>query len=185
MIDLLPPPLKKHKYFAALNRQLVHLIQAAVVLVLLVAAIFGGSWYYLDHKLTVARADLALAQNKTKTYASIETDAKALADRLTSIEQVQGQQARYTKLLNELTGLMPKGVYIFSLQASSEASSSMRLAVYADTSEAAAALQRAITASPRFQPPALLGEDLDKDPYSGKPVSRVSYVVGLKPGALQ
>ena len=185
MIDLLPPKLKIHKHYAALNRRVLLLIQAALTLAILIAVIFGVSWYFLKKQSDQAKQDLEVAKQKSASYRSIETDAKALADRLTSIESVQNQQAHYTSLLRELTSTLPAGVYIYSLQVSAANPPTMQITAYAETSEAAAAFKRALEASPRFSAAALSGIDVDKDPYTGQPTNRISLQVGLKPGALQ
>ncbi|MEI7818688.1 MAG: PilN domain-containing protein [bacterium] len=185
MIDLLPPRLKEHKHYASLNRRVIQLLKYVVVLIILVAGIFGTSWYFLNLRLVEAQKSYDTAVSQSKKYSSIEQDAKALAERLSGIEEVQGQQTHYTNLLKELSTITPQGVYIFSFQVSSEASPTMRLSAYATTSEAAAAFQQSIEKSSRFNSAALLGIDSDKDPYSGQPTNRVSYLVSLKPGALQ
>lgn len=185
MIDLLPPILKKHKYYAALNRRVVHLILAACSLSVLVAAIFGASWYYLDKADLTAQQDLQSTKQKSASYQSIEKEAKALADRLTSIEAVQNQQAHYTKLLQELSTTVPAGVYVYSMQVNAAAPPTMQITAYAETSEAAAAFKRSLESSSRFNAAALSGLEQDRDPYTGKPTNRISLQVGLKPGALQ
>ncbi|MCC7543451.1 PilN domain-containing protein [bacterium] len=185
MIDLLPPTIKTHKHYASLNRRLVRLIQVALSLVILVVGIFGASWYFLDKATVTANSDLQAAKEKSAVYQSIEKDAKALADRLTSIEAVQNQQAHYTKLLQEVSNTLPAGVYIYSLQVNSANPPTMQITAYAQTSEAVAAFKRALEASPRFGAAALSGVDQDRDPYTGQPTNRINLQVGLKPGALQ
>lgn len=185
MIDLLPPRIKNHKYYATLNRRVVILIQAALALAILCALIFGASWFFLHGQSEQAQQELEAAKQKSATFRSIETDAKALADRLTSIESVQNQQAHYTNLLRDLTNTLPAGVYIYSLQVSASNPPTMQITAYAETSEAAAAFKQALEASPRFSAAALSGIDVDKDPYSGQQTNRINLQVGLKPGALQ
>lgn len=185
MIDLLPPPVKEHKRYGQLNRRMLRYGILTLATAVLITAVFVGSWLALKKNEADTELKLTDAVAKNAQYASIEADAKSLADRLKSIEEVQTQQSHYTRLLKEVSAVTPPGVYIFTLQVSSEANASMRIAAFAETEQAAAAFQQSIERSGRFASAALQGLDDDKDPYTGKPSKRLNLTVGLKAGALK
>lgn len=185
MIDLLPPEVKEHKRYGQLNRRLFKYGVLTVATMVVVGVIFVGSWLALKKQEAATDAKLADAIAKNSRYATIEDNAKSLADRLKSIEEVQKQQTHFTNLFKELAAVTPAGVYIYTLQVSSETNASMRVAAFAESEQAAAAFQQSIERSSRFASAALQGVDDDKDPYTGKPSKRLNLVIGLKEGALK
>lgn len=184
-IDLLPPQYKQARSAGQLNQRLVGYLMAISLTGIVIAGIFAGSWILLGRRRAMVDEQLKAAEARSQQYAPIEAEAKSLADRLTSVAQVQGQQTHFTNLLTELGNVTPQGVYIYSMAVSSNANPSMTLTVYADTNSGIANLQTALEKSPRFSSAALQGQDLDKDPYTGKAAYRASLVVGLRTGALQ
>ena len=185
MIDLLPPAVKEHKRYGQLNRRLLKYALLTLTTMAIIGVIFAISWLTLKKNEAVIDAELTDAKAKNAQYASIEQSAKGLADRLKSIEEVQKQQTHFTNLLKELAAVTPPGVYIYTMQVSSEANGSMQVAAFAQTEQAAASFQQAIENSSRFASAALQGVDDDKDPYTGKTSKRLNVVIGLKPGALK
>lgn len=185
MIDLLPPHIKEQKHYGQLNRLLVHYIMAAAVTVLIISGIFASSWWLLRRNETETDSKLVTAQAQNAKYALAENEAKTLADRLGSIEEVQKQQTHFTNLLKEVSAVTPAGVYIYSLQVSAESGGSLRIAAFAESDQAAANFKNALERSNRFASAALQNIDDDKDPYTGRASKRLNITVGLKEGALK
>ncbi len=185
MIDLLPPHVKEQKHYGRLNRLLVRYIAAFAVTALIIAGIFSASWWLLRSNESETDAKLAAAQAQNTKYTTVEREAKTLADRLSSIEEVQKQQTHFTDLLKEVSAVTPSGVYIYSLQVSAEAGSSLRIAAFAESDQAAANFKNSLERSSRFASAALQSLDDDKDPYTGKASKRLNITVGLKEGALK
>ncbi len=183
MINLLPPRLKVQKRYAIANRRLVTYLSWVVIIILSISAAFFASWVVLNQNIAAIDSKLADQDRSALQFGGIENDAKQLADRLESIEKIQGTQTHYTNLLKELAAVTPKDTYIYSLQITDSAT--MNLTAWAETEQAAANFKNSIEQSSRFSSAAIKGLDSDRDPYTGKASFRLSLLVGLKSGALQ
>ncbi len=184
MINLLPPIFKEQRAYAIRNRRLVHIIWLAVGLIIVISAAFVASWFALGREMDNLDAKLTQDTQNTKKYGAIESQAKALADRLSAVEKVQADRSNYIALLNELAAKTPPDVYIntFSVDASATA---MQLTAFAKTQQAAANFKNSLEASSRFNSAAIQELTPDKDPYTGQPSYRMTLTVGLKEGALK
>lgn len=185
MINLLPPHLKDQKKYAQRNRQLLSVMAVSVWLMFSIASALVASWYVIYRNQQKAEQKLEEQAAQSKRFGSIEQDAKTLADRLGSIEKIQGSQTHFSRLLNEVAAMTPSGVYLSNLQVGSEANSTMKISAYAETEQAAASFKNALEKSSRFSSAALQNLDADKDPFTGKSTYRLNLVVGLKEGALK
>lgn len=184
MINLLPPSLKDQRRFGEYNRAVVRYITAVACVFGLIAISFAGAWVWLDREEARLTTEVSNRSSSIKQFGTIERDAKALADRLGSIEKIQSEKTHYPALLEELGKVTPAKAYIFSFAVDS-AGKSMSLTAYAENDEAIAAFKNALEASPRFRAVALGGISPERDPYDGQPTNRVAMTVALEDGALK
>lgn len=184
MINLLPPPVKEQRRYAQVNRRLIKIIWLIVILIVAIGVVFGLSWLALGNNIQHLNDQLAQDTASGKKYSGIESDAKKLADRLSTIEKVQADRSNYIALLQELAAVTPSDVYIntFALDVTG---GTMSLTAFARTQQAAANFKNSIEASKRFKSAALQTILPDKDPYTGQATYRLTLTVGLKDGALK
>ncbi|QQS26847.1 PilN domain-containing protein [bacterium] len=184
MINLLPPEIKAQRHYSQYNRLLIHILIGVLVLAILTTGAFYVTGLMLNQEQTRLAKDIAREGDKSKNYGQIESQAKALADRLTTIEKIQSGRTNYPALLRALAEATPSDVYVASF-AVEPAGKTMSLTSYAASDQAAANFKNALEASPRFNSAAIQVIEPTSDPYSAQPTSRVTFVVGLEPGALQ
>lgn len=184
MINLLPPTIKEQRDYAKRNRKLVGAIWITIAIIVVVSLAFAGSWYLLGRNITSLDAQLTENTMNTKKYGSIESQAKALADRLSAVEKVQADRNNYIAFLSELAAKTPPDVYINTLSVDATGSA-MSITAFAKSQQAAANFKNSLESSKRFSSAAIQNLDPDKDPYTGQPTYRMSLTVGLKEGALK
>lgn len=184
MINLLPPGLKEQRRYGEYNRIALRYVLSIFIVLALVAASFMGAWIWLDRQETELTKEIESRAVDAKQFGTIERDAKALADRLGSIEKIQNEKTRYPALLEELGNVTPPNAYIFNFSVDSTGKT-MNLTVYAENDQAVASFKNALEASPRFRSVALGGYTQERDPYDGSPTNRVVMTVSLEDGALK
>lgn len=184
MINLLPPAIKQQRQYSKYNRILLHAIIGTIIVASLTAGAFYASWLILKNDEDRLVENIAQESSKTNEYGKIESQAKALAERLATIEQIQSARTRYPALLQALAEATPPNAYVtsFALDPSGKV---MRLTAYTETDQAAASFKNALESSPRFNSAALQGIEPAADPYSGAATNRITLVVGLEDGALK
>jgi Tfp pilus assembly protein PilN len=150
----------------------------------LTAGTFYASWLILKTDEDNLTKNIAQESSKTNEYGQIESQAKALAERLATIEKIQSARTHYPALLQALAEATPPDAYVtsFALDPSGKV---MNLTAYAATSQAVANFKNALEASPRFSSAAPQGVEPAADPYSGAATNRITLVVGLEEGALK
>lgn len=184
MINLLPPEIKQQKRYSQYNRLLLNTILGLTILAALTATAFYASWLLLTQEEARLSQDIEQEASKTQAYGQIENQAKALADRLATIEKIQASRTRYPALLQALAEATPPDAYVVTF-AVDTGGKTMTLTAYAATDQAAASFKNALEASDRFNSAAIQVIEPATDPYSAKPTNRVTYVVGLEAGALK
>lgn len=184
MINLLPPEIKEQRRYSQYNRTLLNAIIGVTILIIVTAGAFYATWLILNKEEDRLTQDINQEGVKSKSYGQIEDQAKALADRLATIEKIQTNRTRYPALLEALAEATPPDAYVTSF-AVDAAGKTMTLTAYATTDQAAASFKNSLEASPRFSSAAIQVLEPATDPYSGKATNRVTFVVGLEPGALK
>ncbi|MFO0955338.1 MAG: PilN domain-containing protein [Candidatus Saccharibacteria bacterium] len=184
MINLLPPSIKEQRRYAQINRKLVKIIWLVVILIAAIGAVFAYSWYALGQNIERLDDKLAQDTSRSKKYGAIEINAKALAERLNTIEKIQAERSNYIALLQELAAVTPTDVYVNTFALDTTAGT-MNLTAFAQSEQAAANFKNAIESSARFRSAAIQALTPDKDPYSGQSTYRLTLTVGLKDGALK
>jgi Tfp pilus assembly protein PilN len=184
MINLLPPEIKQQRKYSKYNRILIQSIFGLVILALITAAAFYTSWLILKNNEQHLTQSVERENDKTREYGAIENQAKALADRLATIENIQSARSHYPALLQALAEATPQDAYITSFTLDPSAKT-MNLSAYAKTDQAVASFKNSLESSSRFSSAAIQSMEPASDPYSGATTNRVTYLVGLQEGALK
>lgn len=114
MINLLPDDQRKSIAYARLNTKLLHWCGTGFVVLILVALLWGGGYFYLvsstasyNKTIDLKRTDLK-AQKLEETESRIET----FSNNLKLILQVLEKEVLFSKLLRQVGAVMPSGAIL-------------------------------------------------------------------------
>lgn len=120
MINLLPPEIKAQTNAARANRLLLRYgILLLGAFVFLLAAI-GLVHVYLG--TTKASAEAAITDNISRAggYASVEAEAQAFRQNLSSVKQILDTDVTYTKVVLKIANVLPPGVVLSTINLDSQ-----------------------------------------------------------------
>src|SRR5450755_3742504 len=115
MINLLPPQTKENIRYSKLNQYVMRYIRLLVVVIVVLAAAFAGTWYYVHQQVAQATRDTADKQATIAGYNTLQTQANSANSRLTAISAIQAGQTKFSQLLDDLAAVMPKGAVLSSI----------------------------------------------------------------------
>ncbi len=150
---------------------------SSVVVLGVLGAVFGGSFYLLDEQLKKVTVDVGEKQatiaalNKTFT-----PKAKDASDRLNAIKYVQGTQTKFSAVVSDLAKVIPNGVSIDAMTLTGDDATPVRLSVTAQSYALALAFRNALITSPR-----VAQADLESITSNGTSY-QTSVVIAFKPG---
>lgn len=180
MINLLPPSMKTQLKYAKLNRQLIKYVWVVVIVIALILAMLGVTYFLIHREIGLTQAKLADQDQAIKVYGDIENNAKGLADRLKAISDVQKNQNHFSELFKEIASLTPSDVSIESLQIDSDKNTAT-LTALSDNYTSAAGLRNQLAKSTRFSNVDIVDF---KQPENGKGYE-IRITIGLKKGAVK
>ncbi|HSX02042.1 MAG TPA: PilN domain-containing protein [Candidatus Saccharimonadia bacterium] len=178
MINLLPPAHKEQLRYARLNQLTLRYLRVILVVIVVLAGIFGASIYLLGRQSDQLAADISTKQETITAAAPKLKLAKSAADRLTTIKAIRASQTRFSLLLDDLAKVLPQGVSIDSITLTGDDTKPVRIAVTGATYDSVLAFREALAASSRIS-----GVDLETIAQAGGSSFQASVVVGFKPGA--
>jgi Tfp pilus assembly protein PilN len=176
----MPPELKMQIRYSKMNRLALSYARVTVVVVLVLAGIFGAAVYWLGQQTEAISSDVA---SKQKEIARISQDflpkAQDASERLNAIKYVQDTQTNFSLLIADLSKALPKEVYITDLTLTGDDTKPVSISAIGKTYNEMLALRNSLVSSPR-----IAGADI----VSLKQVSdtdtswTATVVVGFKPG---
>jgi len=115
MINLLPPEDKRQLQAARSNTLLLRYNFLLVGAVIFLLSATGVVYFYLN--TTKASAEQTIKDNDAKVsdYASVETQANSFRSSLSTAKQILDQDVAYTKVILEISQLLPPGVVMDTL----------------------------------------------------------------------
>ncbi len=149
MINLLPPAIKTQLKYSKLNRHLINYVWLLLITLGLIIAMFAGSYLLIHREIGLTKEKLAEQKQSVSSYGNIEKEAKALADRLKAISDVQKNQNHFSELLNEIATLTPADVAILNLQIDTDKNTAS-LTAESSNYASAAGLRNLLAKSSRF-----------------------------------
>jgi len=178
MINLMPPAMKEQIRFAKLNRVTLWYLRICVVVVVVLAGIFGATFYFLQQQTVAITTDVAGKQQTIADYnRTFAPQAKEASDRLNAIKFVQGTQTHFSAVIADIAKVVPQGVSIDSMTLTGDDKAPVKIAVTAQSYDAALAFRNALITSPR-----VAGADLETITSGGNGTYTTSVVVAFKPG---
>jgi Tfp pilus assembly protein PilN len=150
MINLLPPPVKEEIGYAKLNAWILKYLKLVVVVAIILAGAFGTTYFYLQHRITNIKSQIASKQEQIGQYASLEAKAKQADSRLTAIQTISAQKTHFSTLLSDLAKVTPQGVSIQSLTLTGDATKPVLVSFSATNYQIAVAFRDALVTSPRI-----------------------------------
>jgi Tfp pilus assembly protein PilN len=152
MINLLPPDLKEQITYAKFNKIVVHYVRLTVVIAIVLAAIMVGSFYYLNLEVAAAQSNVTAKQQTIAQYKStILPKATDASNRLNAIAYVQETQTHFSKLISDLSLVIPQGVALNTMSLTGNAAAPVQISVDSQTYDEVLALKNALLTSPRVQ----------------------------------
>lgn len=151
MINLLPPEEKRQLRAARANTLLIRYNFFFLAALMFLGVAIGVTYFYLSN--TKANAEQIISDNKTKVgnYATVETQADQFRSNLTTAKQILDHEVAYTKVILEISQLLPSGVVLPSLSLDSRTfGTETTIAAQAKSYNQALALKTAFEKSPLF-----------------------------------
>jgi Tfp pilus assembly protein PilN len=177
MINLLPPTLKEQLRYAKLNRLMLRYLRLLVLIVIVLAGVFGASIYFLNAQADRSAKVVETEKAEIASYAPTVTKARDAAERLNAIKYIQGTQTKFSLLLDDLAKVLPTGVSIDSITLTGDDTKPVRVSVTGNTYDSLLSFRNALAGSSRIS-----GVDLESITQGDKSFSS-SVVIGFKPGA--
>ena len=176
MINLLSPDIKQQIRFAKLNRGMLGYLRLTVVVLVVLAGIFGATIYFVSAQADQVARDVASKQQQIAAQAPRLKLARDAADRLTAIKTISAGQTRFSLLLADLAKVLPKGVAIDSITLTGDDKKPVRITILATTYNSVLVFREALASSSRIS-----GVDLESiTDQAGS--FQASVVIAFKPG---
>lgn len=177
MINMLPPALKEQMRYARLNRLALQYVRGLAAMLVVLAAVFAVSLYFLNEQSAMLTNDVASKRESIKQYEPDVKLAQEAASRLAAIKTIQASQTRFSLLLDDLAKVLPRGVAIGSINLTGDDKKPVRVSVSGNSYNAILAFRESLAGSPRIS-----GVDLENVTQSSPGVYAASVVIAFKPG---
>lgn len=143
LLNLMPPDAKTSIAYARHNTRLVHwTIGCLMIIVAMAATVVLGSFYIDNSKHNLTKS---IEQTKntisTQKLDKIQAEAQNLSGGVKLIVQVLSKEIQFSKLLEQLGGLMPTGATLGNVQLSSKVNGALDLTANAVDYQSATQVQ--------------------------------------------
>lgn len=115
MINLLPPDAKSQLRAAQSNRLLLRYTLLLTVAFVFLLSSLGVVYIYLMNTSAAAEATIASNRSKVSDYAAVQSQATAFRQNLTGAKQILNNDVAYTKVILEISKVLPGGVVLDTL----------------------------------------------------------------------
>lgn len=150
MINLLPPDIKSQIKFGRRNAALLRYLMLAAALAVVLAAEFALGQIYVNNQIKKAESELAAKNASIAKYRDLEAKAQTVNSRIISIQAIQGSQAKFSLLLDDLAAATPQGVAITSISLTGDDKKPVRVSATALDYKTALSFRDSIAKSPRI-----------------------------------
>jgi Tfp pilus assembly protein PilN len=178
MINLMSPAMKEQIRYAKLNAQVIRYAQVTVVVVAVLAGVFGWAVYTLQTLEGKADKDVAIKRAQiTSLNATFVPKAREASERLAAIAYVKATQTHFSNVISDIAKVVPQGVSIDSMILTGDETKPVRIGIAAQTYQSALAFRNALATSPR-----IVAADLESITTASDGTFQAAIVVGFKPG---
>lgn len=151
MINLLPPDSKKQLRAARSNRLLLRYNILLLVAFLFLLGAIGTVYVFLSSAKANAESTIEYNRSKVSDYAATESQANSFRQNLSSAKQILDSDIAYTKVILEISQVLPKGVVLDTLSLDSKSfGNPTTLAARATDYSTAIALKNSLQSSSLF-----------------------------------
>lgn len=151
MINLMPPAMKEQIRYGKLNRIVLGYLRLLVVVLVVLAGLFGGAYYLINQQYNAIASDVtAKTQQLNQEKRTVLPEAQDASQRLSAIAYVQQTQTNFSQLIADLANLMPVGVQLQSITLNGNAKAPVSMAVSAPSYDSVLALRNSLATSPRL-----------------------------------
>lgn len=143
MLNLMPPESKEAIIYARRNTRLIHWTFGCIVIIIAMAATVVLGNFYIDN----SKHNLSRSIDQTKTTITsqkldkVQAEAQSLSGGIKLIVQVLSKEIQFSKLLQQLGGLMPSGATLGNLQLSNKVNGALDLTANAVDYQSATQVQ--------------------------------------------
>ena len=143
MLNLMPPEAKSSIGYARRNTRLVHWTIGCLMIIVAMAATVVVGGFYIDN----SKHNLTTSIDQTKTTISmqkldkVQAQAQSLSGGVKLIVQVLSKEIQFSKLLQQIGGLMPAGATLGDIQLSNKVNGALDLTANAIDYESATQVQ--------------------------------------------
>lgn len=183
--NLLPPEIKENIAQSKENSKGLKYVWLTFGLLLVTVLIAGGMWYYFNSTLGSTSDELQNRQEATKKYGTLEEKAKKLAERITTIKQINSKTNHWSGVISEIQKVMPSGVYLNSVRIDSSAKVRDQISGYAVSKQEVATLRDAMEKSDRFEFVDIESSTTEKNPKTQADQENFTISFSLSKGALK
>ena len=115
MINLLPTEDKRQLQAARSNTLLVRYNLFLIGAVLFMMMAIGFIYFYLNNAKAAAETNISENQSKVASFAPVEKEATEFRSNLATAKQILDREVVYTKVILEISHLMPAGTILDNL----------------------------------------------------------------------
>ncbi len=120
MINLLPQEERRQLKAARSNTLLLRYNFLLLAVGVFLAASVGVTYFYLNSTRASAEAAIQDNANKTSGYAASEEKARTFRSNLTTAKQILDREVAYTKVILEISQVLPQGIILENLNLDSQ-----------------------------------------------------------------
>jgi Tfp pilus assembly protein PilN len=179
VINLMPTTMKEQIRYAKLNRLVLRYVKVTVMVVVVLAGIFGWALWQLQMQVAGVEADVT---TKEATIAKLNQEftpkAQEVSERLTAIKFVQTNQTQFSAVIADIAKVVPQGVSIDTMTLTGSDAAPVRIGFSAQSYQLALAFRNALMTSPRIAAADL--EMVAANSTGGGFTAAV--IIGFKPG---
>ncbi len=149
-INLLPQELKEGIYYSRKNIKAIRRLWLVLVFLLILVLVFFALYRLLSTDLSSVKKEVAYEEENIKSYGDLEKEAKKLSERLEIIGKIEDNYPYFSKILTEITSLMPPNSNLTSIEVFKDNTQRAKITGLADTKRAVAIFREALENSPHF-----------------------------------
>lgn len=176
MINLLPPTVKRQIRYAKYNRIALGYAQLSLVVLLVLAAVFVGTIFYVNMQTAQVAKSVSARQAELADSVELQKQFQDASDRLKAIKTLDTSQTRFSVLLSDIAKYLPQGVSLEGITLTGDDKKPLSIAVLGTSYESILAFRNAILLSPRIAGADLISINNSVDGFEG------NVVIAFKPG---
>lgn len=175
MINLMPPKLKESVKYGSYNVNIIQYIILVIVAGIALAAVIDFGVRIVKTDESKLNSSIAAKQQQLKNYSGDIEAAKALSDKIDTVDVLLDNEVKFSELIQNIGGLFPPGASITNLYLTNDLSENIILEARTTTKTVATELQQNLLNSDLFDGADIQSLGLIEGTNNYKVVIIVSY----------